>query len=251
MNNLEKYHFADFTRINYRRLIRLAKERFLFRGYSDFQKQEAFVLWRHDLDTSPHAARKLARIEAEEGIRATYFLHLHNIFYNLLEKEIVDCVMEIASCGHDLALHFDPHFYNIRSQRSLEKHLAIEKRILEDVFGVKVRAFSFHNTDPTVLSFEDWSYAGMINAYATFFRDEIVYCSDSNGYWRHRRLEDVLRDDSVRGLQVLTHPEWWQDEAMSPKEKIQKCIDGRAMKTRERYEQMLKEFGRENLGWEQ
>lgn len=250
MNNAEKYHFADFTRANYRRLIRLAKERFLFRKYSDFEKQEVFVLWRHDLDTSPHAARKLALIETEEGIRATYFLHLHNIFYNLLEREIVDCVMEIVSYGHDLALHFDPHFYKVNSRHSLEYYLAMEKRILEDIFGVEVRAFSFHNTDPIILSFKEWSYAGMINAYAAFFRDEIAYCSDSNGYWRHRRLEDVLKDDSIRSLQVLTHPEWWQDEEMSPQEKVQRCIDGRAMRNGEKYEQMLAEFGRENLGWE-
>ena len=30
----------------------------------------------------------------------------------------------------------------------------------------------------------------MINVYAKYFIENVEYCSDSDGYWRHKRLED-------------------------------------------------------------
>ena len=32
----------------------------------------------------------------------------------------------------------------------------------------------------------------MINTYAKYFKENVEYCSDSNGYWRYKRLEDFL-----------------------------------------------------------
>jgi hypothetical protein len=73
VSNADRYHFSDFTRENFRRLLRLARERYTFRTYANFARDERFLLWRHDVDFSPHAARKLAEIEADEGIVATLF----------------------------------------------------------------------------------------------------------------------------------------------------------------------------------
>jgi len=42
-------------------------------------------------------------------------------------------------------------------------------------------------------------------------------------------------------LQVLTHPAWWQDEPMSPMARVNRCIDGRAEKTRRKYYQLFDE----------
>ena len=47
----------------------------------------------------------------------------------------------------------------------------------------------------------------MINAYAKYFKDNVEYCSDSNGYWRHQRLENFLNNKHDK-IQVLTHPVW-------------------------------------------
>lgn len=249
MSNSERYHFKDFTRDNYRRLIRLAKERYLFRTFDQFGREERFVLWRHDLDFSVHAGRALARIEAEEGVTATYFLYLHSEFYNLLEREVTDAVREIIDLGHTVGVHFDCGYYSIGDEESLERMLLREKNILGDLFGRQISVFSFHNPDTFTQTCTKWQYAGLVNAYAAYFKDGIGYCSDSNGYWRYRRLEDVLHAATDERLQVLTHPAWWQERPMSPKERIVRCITGRADKTRTLYEDTLKESGREDIDW--
>lgn len=249
MSNADRYHFADFTLENYRCLLRLARQTYVFRTYTDFAAGERFVLWRHDVDLSAHAARRLAEIEANEGVVATYFLSLHSEFYNLLEREIAGCIRQILALGHPIALHFDAEFHGVQSQEHLEDLLRREKRILEEVFEREVLAFSFHIPTGPALRCLAFRYAGLVNAGAEYFQTQVGYCSDSNGYWRVRRLEDVLRESSDRCLQVLTHPEWWQDAVMSPRQRLERCIEGRAEKMRAWYEQTVQEHGRPNLDW--
>lgn len=250
MKNCEKYHFSDFTRDNYRRLLRLAQNTYADRGFLNFRESERFILWRHDIDFSPHSARKIAIIESEEGIRATYFLLLHSTFYNLLEKNVTDCVRDIVFRGHYIGLHFDPQYYDLACERDLEQKLLFEKIVLEDIFNVSIGVFSFHISTPFALECNQYQYGGLVNATADFFRSRVGYCSDSNGYWRFRRLENVLQEAVENSLQILTHPEMWQDEVMSPKERVLRCINGRAENTRRWYEAIYKQYRRSNVDWE-
>lgn len=245
----KNYYFSDFTSDNYRRLIDIAKENFCFTTFSELESNndKRFVLWRHDIDMSPQRAVKLAEIESERKVYSTYFLHLHSAFYNAFEADVVECVKRILNLGHHLGLHFDNGFYSDLDLSSFEHWLRIEADILESVFDVSIKVFSFHNPTPFAIASTDLRYAGIINVTSSYFREDVTYCSDSNGYWRFRRLEDVLRDPQVKRLQVLTHPVWWQDEVMSPKQRILRCINGRAKKTIEGYDKLLMEFDRENV----
>lgn len=247
MNDSEKYNFADFTRDNYRRLLKLAKQKYSFCSFEDFEKTENPVIWRHDIDFSVHSAYALAKIEHDEGVKSTFFIHLHNEFYNVFEKEISDLLEKIFKLGHNAGLHFDCHYYAIASASQLEEKLQFEKGILEKLFGVPINVFSFHNTTEEILFYNSDRYAGMINTYSRYFREEFGYCSDSNGYWRFDRLEDVLVSGKHKKLQVLTHPAWWQDEVLSPQQRIWRCIDGRSQKTKANYDAILSLMGRENI----
>ena len=249
MSNAERYHFADFTRDNYRQLLRLAGKTYAFRRYTDFRADERFVLWRHDLDSSVHAGRALARIEAEEGVAATHFVRLHSEFYNLFERDSADCVREIAGLGHAIGLHFESEFYGLDDEAALDDALARERRILEDLSAVPVTAFAFHLSTPLALRAKQSHYAGLVNATADYFRTEVGYCSDSNGYWRYRRLTDVLAEATDARLQVLTHPEYWTERVMSPHERIDRCIAGRAEHTRRFYAGHLKAWDRPDIDW--
>ena len=244
MDAAQRFHYADFTYDNYRRLIRLAKQSYVFRTFDQFSPDERFALWRHDVDLSMHAARNLARIETDEGVVATYLLQLHSEFYNLFEADVVDCVREIIAGGHRLGLHFDSHFYGIESAGRLDEHLRRERDVIAGFFGRPVDVFSFHKTTPFTMSCRDWQYGGMINAYADYFQTQVGYCSDSNGYWRHRRLEDVVVAASDPRLHVLTHDGWWQAEAMSPRRRLLRCIEGRAARTLHNYEETMRTFDR-------
>lgn len=244
----EQFNYSDFTRNNYRCLLQKAKENYIFRGYRNYRDDEHFLLWRHDVDFSVHAARKLAYIEAEEGVSSTYFLMLHSDFYNLLEKNVSNYVRDILSFGHTIGLHFDSDFYEIADTDTLEKRLKLEADFLSETFGVPIDAFSFHNPSAWALEQQEHIYAGMVNTYAAYFQSNVGYCSDSNGYWRYRRLIDVLEKAQDQRLQVVTHPAWWVDVPCSPRDRIVRCVEGRAAYTIKKYDADLEKYGRSNVG---
>ena len=240
--------YGDFTEDEYAQLLRLAQTSYTFISFAAALSAPAgTVLWRHDLDFSVHRALALARIEAAAGVRSTFFLHLHSPFYNALEAEVAERVNGILALGHELGLHFDPSFHSARG-RDVADALARERAFLEDVFEAPVRAFSLHNPDVAGWADDSDEVAGMVNAYGASLRRSFGYCSDSNGYWRFRRLRDVLEEAADERLHVLTHPEWWVPEPMSPRERVSRCIEGRAAQQHERYDRVVAAMGRANIG---
>ncbi|MGE5329814.1 MAG: hypothetical protein ACM3KR_09940 [Deltaproteobacteria bacterium] len=245
------YYFEDFTESNYRKILILAKKNYNFISFEDYRKEGKNILWRHDIDFSVHRAFKLASIELEEKIKSTFFIHLHNDYYNALESEVSELIRNIINMGHEIGLHFDTSFYCLKSKDvlELERYLRIEKEFLEAVFNKEIKVFSFHNPDIN----EDWTkvgneeIAGMINTYSDYFKKKFGYCSDSNGYWRHKRLGDILELAQDERLQVLTHPECWTPDVMSPRDRISRCIDGRTEKSHAKYDQVLEKNNRENI----
>ena len=243
-----EHSYPDFTESEYAALLSLAKRSYRFLPFADaLASAPRSLLWRHDVDFSVHRALALARIEAEEGARATYFLYLHSGFYNALELEVAERVREIVSLGHELGLHFDPTFYTAAG-RDPEEALLRERALLEDLFECPVLSFSLHNPDVAGWDVHRDEVGGMVNAYGATLRRTFGYVSDSNGYWRFRRLRDVLEDAAEERLHVLTHPEWWVPEPLSPRERVTRCIEGRAARQHERYDRVMAAMGRRNVG---
>jgi len=244
-------HQADFTEDEYRHLLKMARANYKFVSYDQSATSQRAVIWRHDVDLSMHRATKLAAIEAAEGVAANYFIHLHSEFYHWGEKEIAEKIRKIRDFGHRLGLHFDPGFYGARieNESDFTKFLQHERDLLEFEFG-EITAFSIHNPDAgsNWLRFNSDKLAGMFNAYSATLSENFDYCSDSNGYWRFDRLKDVLCTAEAPRLQVLTHPGWWQEQAISPMARVDRSIRGRAEATREQYIRSLEQMGRKNVG---
>ena len=238
---------SDFTIEQYGELLRLAKSSFTFTTYTTIPWGERFILWRHDCDFSLNRALALARIEAGADIIATYFLNPHCEFYNIFEASQWQIVKEILELGHKIGLHFDVAFHGIKSVEELDKRIRSEAALLKGLFGVEPIAFSFHNPVAADLSYEAEEYGGLNNCYSRRFKTEVPYCSDSNGYWRFRRLYDVLTDATDPCLQVLTHPGWWQEKAISPWQRVKRSIEGRAKNTKRYYKQQLEKSARLNI----
>jgi hypothetical protein len=239
----------DFTEAAYRELLKTARGRFTFRPFAQALTVADGVLWRHDIDMSPHRALALAGIEREEGITASYFVHLHSNFYNALEPDVVGKLKGVAALGHEIGLHFDPQFWQLAAgdHAGLVRGVSLERDILQDALGVPVVAVSFH--DPDLAGFTDLGddvIAGLVNAYGPRLRNEFTYCSDSNGYWRFKAIGEVLREPGHVRMQVLTHPEWWVPEPLSPRERVARAIDGRASRAGTRYDAALRALDREN-----
>ncbi len=236
----------DFTEAHYRQLLRAAKASYRFASYDAIPWGARFILWRHDLDFSINRAAALAGIEAEEGVTATYFVNPCSEFYNPFEPGQARLIENILALGHRLGLHFDASSHDIQNEIQLNSKVANVARWHEDAFGVTPVAFSFHNPTSTHLEYIADIYGGLINCYSRRFRAEIPYCSDSNGYWRFRRLHDVLTDSTDPCLQVLTHPGWWQEKPMPPRQRVYRCVYGRAEALMKVYDNTLSTAGRLN-----
>lgn len=236
----------QFTEEHYRNLLCLAKASYRFVTYDAIPWGSRFVLWRHDLDYSINRAAALAKIEAEEGVVATYFVNPCSEFYNLFEPGQTQLIKSILALGHRIGLHFDASAHDIQDTTQLQSKVEQEGRWLEDVFGARPVVFSFHNPSAAHLKCEEDNYGGMINCYSRRFKTEIPYCSDSNGYWRFRRLDEVLTKATDPCLQVLTHPGWWQEKSMPPRQRIYRSAYGRAQATMNAYDNLLSNGGRIN-----
>jgi hypothetical protein len=239
------WHFEDFTEASYREIVQAARDRYAFEPFGT-AATGPHVLWRHDVDYSVHRAFALARIEAELGVRATYFLMLHSDLYNLLEPAVHARAREIAALGHWIGLHFDAAFY---ADGASDARVAWEGRVLSEALQLPVRAISLHN--PSVSAIEGLDVeelGGMVHAGARSLLQNYVYISDSNGYWRFERLADVVAAGVHERLHVLTHPEWWQEHPMSPRERILRCIEGRGRASEATYDELLATNRRVNVG---
>lgn len=218
---------CPFTLAEYRSLIRLAKERFSFRDYATFDADHQ-IIWRHDVEYSLQEMDKLARIDADEQIPAVMFVQLRSPFYNGLSAYARDLFRGWIAGGLRIGLHFDWEYF-ADDLDHLERHVADERAKIEDLAGVEIRCFSYHNPTDVVLAYTA-DMAGMINAYQPrfFLGDGVHYVSDSNGRWRARNLRDVLCDPAVTRLQVNLHDTWWTEDRIPQIAKIDSAFTAEA-----------------------
>jgi hypothetical protein len=230
MNNRVIYHFDDFTFDNYRRLLLLTISKgFQFILHKDeFVESRKDIIWRHDVEFEPDIALKMAEIESSLGIRASYFFQLHSSYYNLFDEHYRAVFKQIIDLGHHVGLHFDCRYWRITDEAQLNDYIRLDVDYLKKNFNVEIDTFSFHNTTSFTHSCIQYKYGGLINVYSSYFKDHYKYCGDSLGYWRFDRLEDVLNDDSVQHLQVLTHDANWSDDVLSPRKRFAKAIHDHA-----------------------
>jgi hypothetical protein len=242
-------HFDDFTDSSYARIVGEAATRYAFEPFGT-TVEAPHVLWRHDVDFTVHRGVRMAEIEADAGARATYLLSLRSPFYNLFEAAVLRRARRIGELGHWFGLHFDFTAYDgFASDEELAEALSYERRVLGELIEAPVEVLSFHNPGASGAAHVDADeLAGMRNVYGAGLRESYHYVSDSNGYWRHERLPEVIEAAEWDRLHVLTHPEWWQEEAMSPSERLERCLQGRADYAREWYEGPVRAAGRHTTG---
>lgn len=226
MSNREKYFFDDFTFANYEHLIQLAldKEFQFILHKNEYVPERKDVIWRHDVEFEPDLSLRMAQIEHKAGVQATYFFQLHSPYYNLFDEHYSKVFHQIKDLGHHVGLHFDCRYWGINDEKELDELITVDRLFMERNLGVKIETFSFHNTTAFTQSCLKYNYGGLINVYSTYFKEHYNYCGDSLGYWRFDRLEDVLNDDKVQHLQVLTHDGNWNDEVLSPRKRFSKVM---------------------------
>jgi hypothetical protein len=176
------------------------------------------ILVRHDVDYAPRFMPRMAAIEAELGVRATYCVHIDSLWYSIDTPENRAAIADTLDAGHWLGLHFDAS--SIESDSEVLDRVVEQARRLGQTFSRDVDVVSFHMpgrrpVDHLALP------AGLVNTYEPRFFGEIGYASDSNQNWRGVDLEDVLRRRAHDRMQLLIHPFWWRDEPATMRSKIE------------------------------
>lgn len=211
--------WEDFSYDFYKELLEVMRGRYTVRQIyeaaelANRQKQfwespNAFL--RHDIDVSVEKALKMASIEFDERIQATYFVRMNTKYYDINDEPTLDQLMEIKSLGHEIGLHYDGRN---------DADPVIELNKLEDLIDDDVLSVSFHI--PTKEQMESgMNFCGRVNAYAKELR--VRYKSDSSGIWRDGNpLEELKSSD--KPIQLAIHPIWWGEKIL-PHSKIQEIV---------------------------
>jgi hypothetical protein len=177
---------CSFDVVHYRELLEGAQAG----GYRfvpfDRDPQPGDLFLRHDVDLSLDAALQLARLEAELGVRATYFLMTRSVFYNLGSDPGQQSLAELRALGHAVGHH------------AVYPHVDLDDRF--------DRVVAWHNPDPEFVS---QPIDGAVNVMAEPWFDPERYRSDSNQHWRQGCPHEQLARGEFDWLQLLVHPEIW------------------------------------------
>lgn len=175
-------------------------------------KDKKYILLRHDIDFDVKAALKLAKLEAEIGIKSTFFFMLRSSLYNVFDSENTKYINEIISLGHHLGIHFDRTSYPSQlSKHNISEKCNFEAKLLSDWFNIEVKIVSYHRPDIDQLSGDLKSSYPLINTYMKDFTKDILYRSDSRGTWKYG---NPLKSESFSNglpMQILIHPIWWHN----------------------------------------
>ena len=206
---------CNFSFEHYRDIIqRYISAGYHFQSFCDEEKHAKRIYLRHDVDRSLHKAVKIAEVEAELGIKATYFLRLHSKFYNCYSYVGLSNIRSIISAGHELGLHTE--FYDMAKIFDLEplKVFELEKKVLEEITRQPIKVFSPHRTSGSSNTAEIREHIKAIRKQMSVkctldpeFFEELKYVSDSGGEWRSGCPCGSVDKHPV--MQILVHPLWW------------------------------------------
>lgn len=198
---------------------------YTFGSFLDGAVRPGVCLLRHDVDKSVGYALRMARAEAELGIRAHYFFLLHTPLYNVAETETWQQVREIGACGHVIGLHYDERRALGPSGR-LDGDVMREVRWLRALVKGARPVVSFHN--PSSLPIRRVPSRSYVSTYAPeFFPPRLPYLSDSNRHLREPALLDKARRRAWPRLQLLIHPVWWFHPALSVEAVLRRVVQER------------------------
>ncbi len=95
----------DFTLKEYRLLLKTLRARgyagLTFAEYVKGERPERYVILRHDVDLLPANSLAVARLEKEEGMKASYY------FRAVPESWDEDIIKKIAALGHEVGYHYE------------------------------------------------------------------------------------------------------------------------------------------------
>ena len=193
---------CSFSIEHYLELLGAAKEGGYQFVHFDAVPQSGDLLLRHDVDLSLDAALRMAELEAEAEVTATYFLMTQSVFYNLASPEGLRALNRLRELGHGVGLH-----------------AVWPGAELDERFDAVV---AWHNPNPDYMS---EPLAAVVNVMQPPFFAPDNYRSDSNQRWRQGCPHAQLAGGEFEWLQLLIHPEIWVYPGDTMRETMHSMLD--------------------------
>ena len=226
----------DFTINKYKELVSALKdagyEFMTFAEYVEGRRADKLVVMRHDVDRQVERARRLAEVENEMGVKASYYFR---------EKFIGDDVVCIASLGHEVGYHYEEL---VTEKGDVDKAYARFVRNIKKMRQVAdVRTITMHGSPMSRFDSKDmwrvydYKKLGLIGEpQIDVDWSEMFYLTDTGRSWngvsrRDKVAERALAwkakgwvyektDDVIKALKegrfpncvmMTTHPQRWAD----------------------------------------
>ena len=193
-----------FALDHYRELLEAAEAGGYTWARFDAEPQAGDLFLRHDVDLSLAAAVRLAELEAEAGVEATYFVMTESVFYNLASPEGEAALARLRGLGHRVGLH-----------------AVYPKLDLDERFD---RVVAWHNPDP---EYVHEPVSAFVNVMQPPWFTRGKYRSDSNQHWREGCPHEELRTGAFEWLQLLVHPEIWVYDGGTMGETMRAMLDAK------------------------
>jgi hypothetical protein len=229
-----KERMADpFSYDGYRELLRdYLAGGYRFGSFSEVGQTRAdgasLAVMRHDIDFDLAAARRMAEIEQEAGIQATYFYLLRTEHYNVFSPAGSAEIARVLELGHHLGLHFDCAAYPTETTSSvLAEACRREADLLANWFGRDVEIVSYHRPSPLVLTGDPELSAPLPHTYTSRFMKGMKYCSDSRGRWHYGDPRATSEFAARAPMHILIHPVWWNEGAQPAGQTLDRWLSGR------------------------
>ena len=194
------------------------------------------LLLRHDLDRPLKGAELFGQLEADLGIKSTFFVQTACDLYNLLSRDSRRIIERLAKEGHEIGLHYEAERYLGEHGR---QHLVSDLRLLEDLSGQPVVSASQHipiDGDRIAL----FEYVKNEAYELRFTEHPMSYISDSLMVWRQATPHDLL--DLKASFQFLSHPDTWASQYSSMDEALSAMMEDEVELVRARYAELARYY---------
>jgi hypothetical protein len=162
-----------------------------------------FIILRHDVDLSLSYALKLAKLEADHGLRVIYFVLLHTDLHNAMSESGTKALRQMSDMRHKIGLHIDTRFF--RLDKPILSQIEEECKILENIMRQEVVSIS-QNTPIITPDLPSEFTSRYIEARDPKILEYLKYISDSGRNWRQERMCHHIGVDDK--MQILVHSEW-------------------------------------------
>ena len=183
-----------------------------FKFFHNKIKSVGNVILRHDVDIDIDSALLIAKIENLLGVKSTFFFLISSNLYNVLTNTNQKKILEINKLGHEIGLHFDFSIYEELKDNQINKKIILQKNILENIIGKKIRTISIHRPGNKKIS-KKINICSLTNVYSKKFTKNIKYFSDSKGNWKYGFPPSLeVFKKQKHSIQLLIHPIWWNSK---------------------------------------